>query len=146
MDGSQLDRLIVDALLKTNGGKELIKTSTNELSVLIKAINHNNRKIQQPSLPSNLDEAANRQAALEQPYKWEEEQDGSFGVTPLFVMSNIRSAFKAGAEWMAEQGVSIDANVIKYDDGLGLVMSEEDVLSGNFKLNDKVIVQIRKKQ
>ena len=57
----------------------------------------------QPSLPSNLDEAANRQAALEQPYKWEEEQDGSFGVTPLFVMSNIRSAFKAGAEWQKER-------------------------------------------
>jgi len=57
----------------------------------------------QPSLPSNLDDAANRQAALEQPYKWEEEQDGSFGVTPLFVMSNVRSAFKAGAEWMAGQ-------------------------------------------
>lgn len=56
---------------------------------------------EQPSLPDNLDEAANRQAALEQPYKWEVEQDGSFGVTPLFVMSNIRSAFKAGAEWMA---------------------------------------------
>lgn len=73
MDGSQLERIIVDALLKTNGGKELLKTSMNELPVLIRAINHNNRKIQQPSLPSNLDEAANRQAALEQPYKWEEE-------------------------------------------------------------------------
>ena len=63
---------------------------------------------EQPSLPSNLDEAANRQAALEQPYKWEEEQDGSFGVTPLFVMSNIRSAFKACAEWMAGQGATME--------------------------------------
>jgi len=55
MDGSQLDRLIVDSLSKTNGGKELIKTSMNELSVLIRAINHKNRKIQPPSLPSNLE-------------------------------------------------------------------------------------------
>jgi len=64
------------------------------------------------SLPSNLDEAANRQAALEQPYKWEEQQDGSFGVTPLFVMSNIRSAFKAGAEWMAGQGIKLHGRIL----------------------------------
>ena len=69
---------------------------------------------EQPSLPSNLDEAANRQAALEQPYKWEEAQDGSFGVTPLFVMSNIRSAFKAGAKWMAEQFQKIEGDLVDW--------------------------------
>ena len=74
-------------------------------------------KLSQSSLPSNLDDAANRQAALEQPYKWEEEQDGSFGVTPLFVMSNVRSAFKAGAEWMAGQGGEIKGWLARHRDG-----------------------------
>lgn len=70
--------------------------------------------VNQPSLPSNLDEAANRQAILEHPYKCEEEQDGSFCVTPLFVMSNIRSAFKAGAEWMAGQFQKIEGELVDW--------------------------------
>ena len=96
-----------------------------------------------PSLPSNMDEAANRQAALEQPYEWKEEQDGSFGVTPLFVMSNIRSAFKAGAEWMAGQGEVFDG-FISIKGKRSLIVIEGS--SQNSKYGDNIIVQIRKKQ
>ena len=109
-----------------------------------------------PSLPFNLDEAANRQTALEQPYKWEEEQDGSFGVTPLFVMSNIRSTFKAGAEWMAGQGVTIEDGVCELYDKLYLYYIDDcssvtpDISCEMLKelgasKGDKVVVQIRKK-
>ena len=58
----------------------------------------------------------------------------------------VKNIFKAGAEWMAGQGVSMDASVVPYDDGLGLDMSDEDMLSGIFKKGDEVIMQIRKKQ
>lgn len=91
MDGSQLDRLIIDALSKTNGGGELIKTSMNDLSVLISAFNHNNRKIQSPSIPSNVDEAA---ANYTDSSEW----------LPGENLGHIDDAFKAGAEWMAGQG------------------------------------------
>ena len=97
----------------------------------------------QPSLPSNLDEAANRQAALEQPYEWKEEQDGSFGVTPLFVMSNIRSAFKAGAEWMARQGETIDGEVLTTSDYDWETIRIPKKL---YPLGTEVTLQIRKKQ
>jgi len=98
MDGSQLDRLIVDALLKTNGGKELLKTSMNELSVLIKAFNHNNRKIQQPSLPDNLDEVA-AEYGVDNAFYWTEDDDSEIQNDA----GKLRDAFKAGAEWMAKQ-------------------------------------------
>ena len=96
-----------------------------------------------PSLPSNLDEAANRQAALEQPYKWEEEQDGSFGVTPLFVMSNIRSVFKSGAVWVAGQGISYDATISA--DKTIPVLPMKDVSNMGLDYGDNVTVQLWKK-
>ena len=95
-----------------------------------------------PSPRSDLDEAANRQAALEKPYKWEEEKDGSFGVTPLFVMSNVRSAFKACAEWMAGQGASFNTKV-GWIDGPTILDWPDDILD-KFEMGDEVIVQIRK--
>jgi hypothetical protein len=108
MDGSQLDRLIVDALLKTNEGKELIKTSMNELSVLIRAINHNNRKIQSPSLPSNLEEAANKFAVFY-------DQGTCDGIA--------QDCFKAGAEWQKQH----DAELIEiaYNDGITIGMTKQ---------------------
>ena len=101
-------------------------------------------KLSQSSLPSNIDEAANRQAALEPPYKWEEEQDDSFGVTPLFVMSNIRSAFKAGAEWIAEQGETVFDTIVI--DGQGQRWLTDNLLLGDYDCGEEVIVQVRKKQ
>ena len=156
MDGSQLDRLIVDALLKTNGGKELLKTSTNELSVLIKAINHNNKKIQQPSLPDNLDDAAREyeKTTFKKPYSENNEE-----VT--IVEPDKYNGFIAGAEWRAEQGVmdSIEGTVcgrvydhinIRYTDDVGKALEPRNISHipvdvSKYKIGDKVIVQIRKK-
>ena len=90
----------------------------------------------QPPLPFSLDEAAEEtsQSAYSEPTA-----DG-FAKRSFF-----KRGFKAGAEWLAGQGVSVDASVVPYDNGLGLNMSDEDILSGIFKDGDKVIVQIRKK-
>ena len=54
-----------------------------------------------------------------------------------------KDAFKAGAKWMAEQGVSVDGEF-----GIRGVETESivnELLDGGFKMGDKVIVQIRKK-
>lgn len=134
MDGSQLDRIIVDALLKTNGGKELLKTSVNELSVLIRAINYNNRKIQQPSLPDNLAEAQfNYVKSLENAPADQGEE------------LIICEAFKAGAEWMAGQGVSTVAiSSTEYgitEEGMKLIADYLESLPDK----TEVVLQIRKK-
>ena len=160
MDGTQLDRLIADALLKTNGGKELIKTSMNELSVLIRAINHNNRKIQQSSLPSNINEAAEEYA-----YNNWEDNDYHTGASeglPFDAIGHTEKCFKAGAEWMAKQEVmdSIEGTVcgrvydhinIRYNDDVGKTLEPRNISHipvdvNKYKIGDKVIVQIRKKQ
>lgn len=76
-------------------------------------------------------------------------------------MSNIHSAFKAGAEWMAEQGVidSIEGTVcgrvydhinIRYTDDVGKTLEPRNISHipvdvNKYKIGDKVIVQIRKK-
>ena len=64
-----------------------------------------------------------------------------------FVESLIKSyefdAFKAGAKWMAEQGVSVDGEVSPL--GIAPNSSLKRAINENFELGDKVIVQIRKK-
>ena len=146
MDGSQLDRIIVDVLLKTNEGKELLKTSMNELSVLIRAINHNNRKIQQPSLPSNLDEAAEEYANTHYGEFFEVEYE--FGDPIETIVDDkpfVRDAFKAGAKWMAEQGETqghfVIGSIADSPCGPAVVCYTEE-----FEIGDQVIVQIRKKE
>ncbi len=146
MDGSQLDRIIVDVLLKTNGGKELLKTSMNELSVLIRAINHNNRKIQQPSLPDNLDEAAEKYANTHYGEFFEVEYE--FGDPIETIVDDkpfVRDAFKAGAKWMAEQGYTTETIIDRtpMNGPIGICLHLHD--STGFKIDDKVIVQVRKK-
>ena len=137
MDGSQLDRIIVDALLKTNGGKELLKTSVNELSVLIRAINYNNRKIQQHSLPDNLDEAAEEFSDGE----WDglHDNDGN----ALYTEDMIQYAYKAGAEWMAKQGF-ISEGIIYQTPGEDTKIELNEHI-GYLEDCEKVIVNIRKK-
>ena len=89
--------------------------------------------LSQPSLPSNLDEAA-----IQAHIRLEEGEGLSF--------LNI---FKAGAEWMAEQGVSVDSKISKLVDCAWVTPINEkqfmqDVCD-NFISGDEVIVQIRKK-
>ena len=139
MDGSQLDRLIVDALLKTNGGKELLKTSMNELSVLIRAINYNNRKIQQPSLPDNLDEAAREIVIKMHPCL----KDCTI-LGDRLTRGQLMALVKAGAEWMAGQGETIEGEVVK-DINNNLAITAKGFSGKEAVFGDKVIVQIRKK-
>lgn len=95
-------------------------------------------ELSKPALPSDLDEAAEEYADYNS-QRWHEDGD------VYYDHNKIMDAFKTGAEWMVGQGVSVDASVVPYDDGLGLNMSDEDILSGIFKDGDKVIVQIRKR-
>lgn len=89
---------------------------------------------QQPTLPSNVDEAANAYVG----HPIEIDEDSSCYTT--------REAFKAGAEWMAKQGVSWEDELAYYD---GLLLCGKDerayTMESHFKDGDKVIVQIRKK-
>lgn len=95
----------------------------------------------QPSLPDGLEEAADKQAFIESPYSWES-QPGTFGSTPLFLMSNIRSAFKAGAEWAFRQGWTFDA----HKGAFGICFDGNiDNLLDSLKDKEEVTVQIRKK-
>ena len=100
-----------------------------------------------PSLPSGLDEAA-------------EEYVKDYGYTEDdYKRERIiaEEHFKAGAEWMAGQGVTVKKKIGKIDDGVnqiptycnGFEITELDVPFLNSKecgYGNEVIVQIRKKQ
>ena len=99
---------------------------------------------EQPSLPLNIDEAAEEYA-----YKTTYDHGVRF------------DSFKAGAEWMAGQGVmdSIEGTVcgrvydhinIRYTDDVGITLEPRNISHipvdvNKYKIGDKVIVQIRKK-
>lgn len=88
--------------------------------------------LSQPSLPSNLDEAAE---------KWKEEHfRREYYQIPKDAMSR---SFKAGAEWMAGQGITVGGT---FHHSCGY----PSVIELNTYLRDyegkEVIVQIRKKQ
>lgn len=95
--------------------------------------------LERPSLPSNLDEAAERYAPVLKTYSPTRGIDVDCNL-------QIRAGFKAGAEWMAEQGNSIECDIEWYD-GPFLGITEEQMLDAtkDFKVGDKVIVQIREK-
>ena len=87
---------------------------------------------EQPSLPSNLDEAA-VQAHIQMEESGEE-----------MTFLNI---FKAGAKWMAEQGETHNGMVCAFNgDGSTRYISGTFLSPKNFELADKVIIQIRKKE
>ena len=92
----------------------------------------------QPSLPSNLDEAAeewcktnNKGIALSADKKSHYLVEGT-------------DAFKAGAKWMSGQGASYNTKV-GWIDGPTVLDWSDDILD-KFEMGDDVIVQIRKKQ
>lgn len=87
-----------------------------------------------PSLPSDLDEAEFEyvQSLDEIPANQEEEK-------------MIYDAFKAGAEWMAGQGETIEGEVVKTNKN-NLVVLARGLSGKNAVFGDKVIAQIRKKQ
>lgn len=103
--------------------------------------------LSQPSLPSDLDEAAKEYADYNS-RRWHEDGD------VYYDHSKILEAFKAGAEWMAGKYKTLgETEIYLEDDGgeapytqewLDLATTEFAVPEG-FKPGDKVIVQIRKK-
>lgn len=92
----------------------------------------------QTSLPSNLDEAAKEYADYNS-QRWHEDGD------VYYDHDKIMDAFKAGAEWMTEQGETLEGEVMK-DINNKLVVSAKGLSGTETKFGDKVIVQIRKKQ
>ena len=115
-----------------NEGKALFKME----SLMVSTLQHLACIIEQPSLPSNLDEAA-------------EEYADSMGLKGFDKVRTI-SDFKAGAEWMAGQGIYADAEVCKLAEHAWVTPIDEKQLRrdlyDNFVAGDEVIVQIRKKQ
>lgn len=102
----------------------------------------------EPSLPSNIDEAAEEYADYNS-QRWHEDGD------VYYDHSKIVDAFKAGAEWMEGQGSSFKVNVEEVPQGhwyaglhLGKCAEEEEnaLKSINAKDGEEVIVQIRKKE
>lgn len=105
----------------------------------------------QPSLPSDLDEAA-RKYGHEEPILPEDYNDGDIPDYEEWTAE----AFKAGAEWMAGQGVKIgETKIYLEDDGdeptysqqwLDLESTEFKIPDGAFEDGDEVEVILRKKQ
>ena len=101
----------------------------------------------QPPLSSNLDEAAEEYGRKEYSHAIHFWDEGLSKNKPEVMKEDFVDAFKAGAEWMAGQGVTVDGIIIKVGYKLDVetteyILPEESV----FERGDKVIVQIRKKQ
>lgn len=99
--------------------------------------------LNEPSLPSNLDEAAQK---VEDYYDVGEEHGYLY-----CHRGDIKDAFKAGAEWMAEQGITVEGDVEgnwrNQEDAPYEIYVTSDCLPQDteFKFGDKVVVHIRKK-
>lgn len=108
---------------------------------------------EEPSLPSNLDEAAEEYGYIN--WQSEDYHEGASEGLPFDAIGHTANCFKAGAEWMAGQYKTLgETEIYLEDDGgeapytqewLDLATTEFAVPEG-FKPGDKVIVQIRKKQ
>ena len=96
---------------------------------------------EQPSLPSNLDEAAEETA--QKYYCSCLEKHNETGICDG--CENIKLSFKAGAKWMAEQGETqghfVIGSIAGSPCGPAVVCYTEE-----FEIGDQVIVQIRKKE
>ena len=104
------------------------------------------------SLPSNLDEAAERIVVSLVPTFGQKYEDGSYvkGIRDYFSRDEFIGLVKAGAEWMAEQGVSMEYEVEDkcLELGYGSLPGLDPIINlpDSFKPGDKVIVQVRKKE
>ena len=95
--------------------------------------------LSQHSLPSNLDEAAEEYA-----YNNWEDNDYHTGASeglPFDAIGHTEKCFKAGAEWMAGQGVILNLSIDELNCCAYLACVEQGLTS-----EDDVIFQIRKKQ
>ena len=90
---------------------------------------------QEPSLPDNINKVAQK---LEDYYDVGEEHGYLY-----CHRGDIKDAFIAGAEWMAEQGETIFDTIDV--DGQGQRWLTDNLLLGDYDYGEEVIVQIRKK-
>ena len=86
---------------------------------------------EQPSLPSNLDEAAKEYMRNYIPFDQCDSRD-------------IIRTFKAGAEWMAGQGVTKEAVIGMATEEISINVSQETLDELELCPGDNVVVQIRK--
>ena len=84
----------------------------------------------EPELPSNLDEAADEYAST-----W---------IYGSAWNDAVKNTFKAGVKWMAEQGETLEGEVVK-DINNKLAVSAKGLSGTEAKFGDKVIVQVRRK-
>ena len=93
----------------------------------------------QPSLPTDLNKAAHRYAWDKQDMAYDAEGQAFFDYGPRY------DSFKAGAKWMAEQGYTTETIIDRtpMNGPIGICLHLHDSIG--FKIDDKVIVQVRKK-
>ena len=103
---------------------------------IVEAVHLSIEALSRPPLPSNLDEAS------------EEFATTSFKDGRHIIDADRMFGFKAGAEWMAGQGGTIECAIDWYDGPIP-DCSEEQLFSAiekaELEVGDKVIIQIRKK-
>lgn len=117
-------KTVVELFISWNGEKEPI-----DISNLDSAVDYINECFK-PSLPSNLDEAAEEFARFY-------DNGTCDGIA--------QECFKAGAEWMAGQGESHETEIVSRVTGNGLLPAVTCLVNKSYKEGDKVVVQIRKK-
>ena len=93
----------------------------------------------QPSLPSNLDDAAGDYGIEVVPDRFV--PDKGDGYKAAYTLSDINAAFKAGAEWMAGQGETIEGYIAGVNDVAAILA----IPRKEHNKGDKIVVQIRKK-
>lgn len=96
----------------------------------------------QPSISSNLDEAAEEFAFT----NWEDNDyhKGASEGVPFDPIGYTEKVFKAGAKWVVSQGETVSGIITKVGDKLDVVTTEYLSEESEFERNDRVTVQIRK--
>lgn len=94
-------------------------------------------KYLEPSLPSNLDEAAE--------IMWNAYYHSDKFPSKPCVQVGYKSGFKVGAEWMAGQGKTKEAVIGMATEEIHINVSQQTLDELDLCPGDKVVVQIRKK-
>ena len=101
------------------------------LGKIVEAVRLSIEALSKPPLPSNLDEAA---------------ENHMLSITTLaFDERDVILSFKAGAEWMAGQGVTKEAVIGMATEEISINVSQKTLNELDLCPGDKVVVQIRKK-
>lgn len=113
--------------LKRNFGEQFPQEYLDSISSAIEFISSS----PSPSLPSDLDEAAETYAE-------------NILANGEDMFDAIADGFRAGEEWLARQGVSMLGKVGIY--GVDVESITEELREAGFNLGEEIILQIRKKQ